>query len=163
MIFDARFDDKHHTVKVIEDKQGGYLITIDSGDPFHVDVIDKLAGGYSLLHKSQSFEFDVESKDHQFNVISRGQFYSVELMDQKLGDLKGKEFGEKKLVARMPGKIIKVMVKAGDTVTKGQGLVIMEAMKMENELKSPVSGKIKSIKVQEGKTVDAGTELILLE
>ena len=51
----------------------------------------------------------------------------------------------------------------GDTVTKGQGLIIMEAMKMENELKAPSSGKVKDIKVKEGKTVDAGVDLLLIE
>ena len=63
----------------------------------------------------------------------------------------------------MQGKIIKLLGKEGDLVKKGDGLIIMEAMKMENELKSPGQGKIKSIYVKEGQTVDAGEPLVLLE
>ncbi len=165
MIFDAYFGDQPHKVKLEEDMRngGGYLVTIDKGDPFHVDVIDKLAGGYSLLYKGKSYEFDIESKDNLYNVLSRGNLYCVELIHQKSTSARLKEFGEKKIISRMPGKIIKVLAKVGDAVTKGQGLIIMEAMKMENELKAPSSGKVKEIKVKEGKTVDAGVDLLLIE
>ncbi|MBI3018776.1 MAG: acetyl-CoA carboxylase biotin carboxyl carrier protein subunit [Deltaproteobacteria bacterium] len=166
MVFDAYFGERPQKVKIEEDVRnggGGYLITIDDGAPFHVDAIDKLAGGYSLLYKGKSYEFDIESKDHLYNVLSRGNLYCVELIHQKSTLARLKEFGEKKIISRMPGKIIKVLAKVGDTVTKGQGLIIMEAMKMENELKAPSSGKVKDIKVKEGKTVDAGVDLLLIE
>ncbi len=166
MVFDAYFGEQSHKVKIEEDiKNGGigYLITIDDGTPFHIDAIDKLAGGYSLLYKGKSYEFDIESKECLYNVLSRGNLYCVELIHQKSAFSRGKEFGEKKIISRMPGKIIKVLAKVGDTVTKGQGLIIMEAMKMENELKAPSAGKIKDIKVKEGKTVDAGVDLLLIE
>ena len=166
MIFDAYFGEQPHKVKIEEDiknEGGGYLVTIDDGASFHVDVIDKLAGGYSLLYKGKSYEFDIESKDNLFTVLSRGNLYCVELIHQKSAFARSKEFGEKKIISRMPGKIIKVLAKVGDMVTKGQGLIIMEAMKMENELKAPSSGKVKDIKVKEGKTVDAGVDLLLIE
>ena len=166
MVFDAYFGEQPHKVKIEEDiKNGGsgYLVTIDNGDPFHIDVIDKLVGGYSLLFKGKSYEFDIESKDTLYNVLSRGNLYCVELIHQKSTSARLKEFGEKKIISRMPGKIIKVLAKVGDMVTKGQGLIIMEAMKMENELKAPSSGKVKDIKVKEGKTVDAGVDLLLIE
>lgn len=162
MIFDSYFDDKHHEIKIIEDKHG-YLITIDQDDPFHIDVMDRLTGGYSLLHKGRSFEFDVESKDSHYTILSRGNLFNLEIINRKSAALRSKESEEKKITAKMPGKIIKVLAKVGDPVTKGQGLIIMEAMKMENELKAPISGKVKSIHVQEGKTVDSGADLLLIE
>jgi biotin carboxyl carrier protein len=60
----------------------------------------------------------------------------------------------------MPGKVVKVLVAPGDTVKAGQGVVVVEAMKMENELKSPRDGTISEVKAREGQAVDAGAELV---
>jgi acetyl/propionyl-CoA carboxylase alpha subunit len=65
--------------------------------------------------------------------------------------------------AQMPGKIVKVMVKDGDTVEKGQPLLVMEAMKMENEIKSAGPGRVKTVKVTEGQNVESGADLILID
>lgn len=63
----------------------------------------------------------------------------------------------------MPGKVVKLLVAVGDEVKAGQGVVVVEAMKMENELKSPRDGKVKAISVKEGQPVEAGQSLALLE
>jgi biotin carboxyl carrier protein len=63
----------------------------------------------------------------------------------------------------MPGKVIAVLVAEGDQVEKGQGLVIVEAMKMENEVHSPIAGEIKEIKVKTGETVEGGAVLVIVE
>jgi biotin carboxyl carrier protein len=63
----------------------------------------------------------------------------------------------------MPGKVVKVLVAVGDEVKSGQGVVVVEAMKMENELKSPKDGKVKSVAVKEGQAVEAGQSLVTLE
>jgi biotin carboxyl carrier protein len=63
----------------------------------------------------------------------------------------------------MPGKVIAVLVAEGDTVEKGQGLVIVEAMKMENEVRSPVGGEIKEVKVKPGDAVEGGAVLVVVE
>jgi biotin carboxyl carrier protein len=67
------------------------------------------------------------------------------------------------IVSPMPGKVVKVLVKAGDAVTAGQGVIVVEAMKMENELKAAADGKVKAVKVKEGEAVDASQTLIELE
>lgn len=161
MIFTAHFDHKAHEVKIIEDK-GGFLITIDKRESFHIDVTEKEAGGYAFIYKGRPYEFDVENKETTYNILHRGKLYSLELVHQK-SLTKAKETGEKKLISQMPGKIIQMMVKPGDTVSKGQGLLIMEAMKMENELKAPTAGIVKSIHVKIGQTVDTGANLIVIE
>lgn len=66
-----------------------------------------------------------------------------------------------RIKSQMPGKILRVTVKAGDSVKKGQSVMVMEAMKMENEIKSPQDGTIKEIKVTEGQAVETGAELVL--
>ena len=71
--------------------------------------------------------------------------------------------GRQKVSVPMPGKIIAVLVAEGDAVEKGQGLVIVEAMKMENEVRSPITGEVKEIKVKPGDTVEGGAVLVIVE
>ena len=63
----------------------------------------------------------------------------------------------------MPGKVVKVLVKAGDTVIAGQGVVVVEAMKMENELRAPLGGVVLDISAREGQAVEAGQTLATIE
>jgi biotin carboxyl carrier protein len=63
----------------------------------------------------------------------------------------------------MPGKVIKLLVESGSTVRAGQGLIVVEAMKMQNEMKSPKDGRVSKIHVEEGATVGAGQALIVVE
>jgi biotin carboxyl carrier protein len=65
-----------------------------------------------------------------------------------------------RIKSQMPGKIVRILVKAGEEVKKGQSLLVMEAMKMENEIKSPQDGIIKDVKVTEGQAIETGSELI---
>jgi biotin carboxyl carrier protein len=71
--------------------------------------------------------------------------------------------GEQRVMAPMPGRVVRVLVKAGDTVAARQGLVVVEAMKMENELGSPKAGVVKEIAVTEGVSVEAGRLLVVIE
>lgn len=61
--------------------------------------------------------------------------------------------------AQMPGKILRVNVKEGATVEKGQSIIVMEAMKMENEIKAPQAGRVQGLKISEGQAVETGAEL----
>jgi biotin carboxyl carrier protein len=71
--------------------------------------------------------------------------------------------GPQKIVAPMPGKIVRVLVKAGDEVKARQGLVVVEAMKMENELRAARDGRVREVSVAEGQSVDAGATLMVVE
>ena len=73
------------------------------------------------------------------------------------------EAGPRRIAAPMPGKIVKVLVKQGDTVEARQGVVIVEAMKMENELRSPKAGTVSEVRVKEGDSVEAGAILVVVE
>ena len=63
----------------------------------------------------------------------------------------------------MPGKVVKLLVAVGDEVAEGQGVLLIEAMKMENELRAPKAGRVVSIAVAEGQTVEGRTELVVIE
>ncbi|MGE5359325.1 MAG: acetyl-CoA carboxylase biotin carboxyl carrier protein subunit [Bacteroidales bacterium] len=71
--------------------------------------------------------------------------------------------GEQQIVAPMPGKVVRVLVSPGDDVKVRQGLVVVEAMKMENELRSPKDGRVKDVRVQQGMSVEAGRVLVVVE
>ena len=71
--------------------------------------------------------------------------------------------GPVRVRAQMPGKIIRIHVGEGATVEKGQSIAVIEAMKMENEIKSPQSGRVKAVKVKEGQAVETGADLFAIE
>ena len=99
----------------------------------------------------------------------RGQTLAMELMDLRRLQLrqsqkaKGDGQGERQVKAPMPGKIVEVFVTEGQTVTIGQPLLVMEAMKMENEMRADDDVKIKSVHVKEGDSVEAGALLITFQ
>jgi acetyl/propionyl-CoA carboxylase alpha subunit len=71
--------------------------------------------------------------------------------------------GEQRIVAPMPGRVLRVLVKPGDQVLARQGLVVVEAMKMENELTSPKDGRVKEVAVSEGLSIESGRLLVVVE
>jgi biotin carboxyl carrier protein len=101
-------------------------------------------------------------------VLVRGQVARVDVADERRLRLRAGSAGftaEGKQVinAPMPGKVVKVLVKVGDEVKEGQGLVVVEAMKMENELKSPKAGKVVELLAKEGTTVENNAKLVVVE
>ena len=104
------------------------------------------------------------------DIVLRGlsaTFAAFELFDERKALLKkgaglGAE-GVQEIRTSMPGKIVRVMAAEGEEVGQGQGLVVVEAMKMENEIKSPKAGVVKKIGVKEGEAVEAGALLVIVE
>lgn len=97
-----------------------------------------------------------------------GHRYVVDALNERartirsLSGVKAAASGPAPLLAPMPGLIVRVNVQAGDAVTAGQGLVVMEAMKMENELRAPASGRVTAVRVKPGDAVEKGAVLIEL-
>jgi len=94
--------------------------------------------------------------------------FPVEILDERRLRMRaaGGRFaveGPQTIVAPMPGKVVKVLVKVGDEVKEGQGLVVVEAMKMENELASPKDGVVKEIHAKENASVESGAKLLVVE
>ena len=79
------------------------------------------------------------------------------------GDAAGTAAGEQKVVAPMPGRVVKVLVAAGTRVEARQGVVVVEAMKMENELRAPRAGVVREVRVAEGASVEAQTVLVIID
>jgi acetyl/propionyl-CoA carboxylase alpha subunit len=125
------------------------MVTI--GDEVHRVVVRRggQRGDYTLW--VDGYRFDVEALDERTAAI------------RELSRLTSVASGPAPLIAPMPGLIVRVSVKAGDKVGQGQGLVVMEAMKMENELRAQAAGTVKSVNVTPGTAVEKGMVLIEME
>ncbi|MGB2714541.1 MAG: biotin/lipoyl-containing protein [Vicinamibacterales bacterium] len=82
---------------------------------------------------------------------------------QRAAETPAHTHGDQSVTAPMPGRVLRVLVAAGDAVSAGQGLVVVEAMKMENELRAPRAGRVKDVSVSAGASVDAGRVLVVIE
>jgi biotin carboxyl carrier protein len=119
----------------------------------------------SFLFENHSYLIDTVADGIDYNVFTRGSFRTVKIFNDEMllhESLKsGRSMGgNDNLTSGMPGKITKIMVKEGDLVEEGSPLLIMEAMKMENEMRASAKAKIKKILVTEGSNVEAGANLI---
>jgi biotin carboxyl carrier protein len=121
----------------------------------------------SLIYKGRSFEIRRESSSEGVRIWINGESYPVEVRDprsfrgrKKRSDL---EEGPRRLIAPMPGKVVRVLVSDSSEVEAGQGIMVIEAMKMQNEIKSPKKGRIQKIAVQSGASVNAGDLLAIVE
>jgi biotin carboxyl carrier protein len=115
-------------------------------------------GVYSVLCDGRSYEVRVDGE--QF--VWRGRVFSATPPEVAAARAR-KAGGAARIQATMPGKVIRVLVKAGDTVTAGQGIVVVEAMKMQNEMKAPRAGVVKTLHAETGGTVSAGDLIALVE
>ena len=133
-----------------------------------VDAVHLAFGGLSLLVDGRSARCDLEpGKDGALAVRVNGSVQRLELLDERklrLRQATGKFSleGPQRVDSPMPGKVVRVLVKAGDEVTEGQPLVVVEAMKMENELKSPKAGKVLELLAVEGAAVESGARLAVV-
>ena len=121
---------------------------------------------YSILIDGEAFEARIESGASGLRVHIDGWEFPIAIADPRQWRRDRNQIaaaeGHQQIVSSMPGKVVRVMVRAGDAVEAGQGLLVVEAMKMQNEIKSPKAGKIERIAAQEGQTVNAGEVLAVI-
>ncbi len=137
--------------------------------PFKIDFqILPISGLASLLINNQSLEAVVEEREDHWEVLTKGELYNVNVLDERtyrLAQARGTELGdsgETAVKAPMPGLVIKVLVEDGELVEKGQTVVILESMKMENELKAVRDGVITAVKAEAGASVEKDQVLVVI-
>jgi biotin carboxyl carrier protein len=167
MAFLAKLADQTYRVEIEDIGKSVYKVSID-GHEFLVDGKKTGRTNYSLLVDNRSFEIEVDNSEDEYRVLVDGRNYRVNMVDERRVRVGGAQGGlelqgRQKVSVPMPGKVIAVLVSEGDAVEKGQGLVIVEAMKMENEVRSPINGEIKEIRVEPGATVEGGAVLVVVE
>lgn len=162
--FRARVGDNDHDVRV-ERRDGGFLVTVD-GTEHLVDAHKLEADFYSILSANRSYEVSVEARGKEYRVRHGASVVVVSLADPSRGgrdELRSGSGGTEIVTAVMPGKVVRVLVAVGETVQPEQGLLVIEAMKMENEIGAPRGGTIKAIEVQTGQAVESGARLVVFE
>ncbi len=133
-----------------------------------VDLVRRDGGRFSVVIDGWSYDMGFAVDKAHYTVYHRSRSESFLIEDYEMARLKaqtglGQRVPERRLLAPMPGLIIQVMCRPGEIVEKGQALVVMEAMKMENNIKSPETGTIKTVHVESGRRVGKGQILVEFE
>lgn len=143
-----------------------YRVRLD-GREIAVSCVPVSEGLLSIIVNGESFDVACERAGERLQVSVRGAIYECLVSDarslrsQKRAGLA--DSGEQKLTASMPGKVIRIIASVGDQITAGQGILIIEAMKMQNEVRSPKDGQLKKLLVHQGANVVAGEVLAIIE
>lgn len=157
--------EQQFTVEIMKDGK----VSVD-GTVYEVDF-EAMTGQQlvSLLVDGNSFDCHIYQDEDLWHVLMRGHLYSASVIDEREQRLKAAggqgadESGAYTLKAPMPGLVVKVPVNVGDTVNKGDVLVILESMKMQNELKSPREGTVTAVEVKAGDSVEQKQVMVSLE
>jgi biotin carboxyl carrier protein len=164
MLYDVTIDGKNYRLE-LNRVDGRWSCRLDGRD---VDVEAVLARQdvLSLRIGNAAYEIKSERIANDLQVWVGSTRFAVELRDPR--SLRGRsraadDHGPRKITAPMPGKVVRLLVQAGDKVEAGSGVAVVEAMKMQNEIKSPKQGTIQKILVSEGAAVNAGDVLAIVE
>ncbi len=168
-----------------------HYVAIVGGTERDIEIVEIAAERYRLTMDGRTIDLDARAindttlslflNDHAYNIESertaegaqnllvRGEVVSVEVMDLRKVRLRRVQEsataggGPAEITSPMPGKVVAVLIKEGQEVAEGQGLIVVEAMKMENELRAPRAGKVVGLKAKEGAAVDGGAILCVIE
>lgn len=176
MIFEVAIGDRVRTVSVV--RKGG-LLHVDLDGRLHIvdarRVSDAIVSmlvqldGASAPSRSVDAAFAAQANTGDFDVHLDGRTVPVQIRPagsfgrQKKAGYGAQGAGPQRVAAPMPGKIVRVLVNTGDAVKARQGLIVVEAMKMENELRAARDGRVREVVVKEGQSVDAGAVLLTVE
>lgn len=141
-----------------------YGVRIDDGPVLFVEASRPVADVLSMLINDDCWEAGLVRTDQGFDVEVLGLRHECQVVDPRRKALRLAEAGGAASVrTAMPGRVVRVLVAVGAAITKGQPLVVVEAMKMENELKAPRDGVVARMLVEAGALVESGTVLVELE
>ena len=162
MKLQAELNHEKHQVEIKRDGEKVFA-KIDERE-YELEVSEVEPNVFLFKHDSQIHE--IYAAPNGIVNVGNHQF-EVNLIDPKrlrgLGSGDANADGIAEIKTAMPGKIVRILVEEGAEVTSGEGVIVVEAMKMQNEMKSPKDGIIKEIKFQEGATVNAGDVLVIIE
>jgi biotin carboxyl carrier protein len=165
MKYVAKIDEREYEIEILDEDH----IIIDN-KAYKVDF-QSVSGQpvYSLLLDGESFEAHVHPSDEGWQVLLQGNFYPIIVEDERDRRMRAamggrvSDTGEYLLKAPMPGLVVSIPVSEGQPVGKGEVLVVLESMKMQNELKSPREGVVKGISARVGESVEQKQTLLVIE
>ncbi len=150
----------------LEKSEGGWECRLD-GQTVHIDAVIPRRDVLSLLVDGRAYEIKREQTSTDLHLWVGSACFAVEIRDPR--SLRSRrqagadEKGPRKIVAPMPGRIVRLLVAEGSSVEAGQGIVVVEAMKMQNEIKSPKKGVVKKMSASAGTSVNPGDLLAIVE
>lgn len=164
MNYDIILDGNHYRLELNQNERG-WQCRFD-GREIEIDAVLARPDVLSLRIGNRSYEVKCERSAGDVHLWVGSQRFAAEVRDPR--SLRGRaraadDHGLRKLTAPMPGKVVRLLLKAGEAVEAGTGVLVVEAMKMQNEIKSPKKGTIQKILVSEGAAVNAGDVLAIVE
>jgi biotin carboxyl carrier protein len=165
MTFDVHIDGESARLEV--HREGGrYRFRVGDQDERRAQLAEVEPGVFSVLLEGRSYEARAERGDECAWITVRGRRFQIAITDPRRwtrSSAAALGHDRETIVASMPGKIVRVLVQPGETVAAGQGVIVIEAMKMQNEMKARRAGRVAAIPVREGETVAAGAILATIE
>lgn len=165
MIYNVKVGEKEYRVE-LSHSISGWQCKVD-GREFPLDVVPLSAGALSMLVDGKSYEVHRESGTDETSIVVGRERFNVQVRDPRSlrsrGERDGGAHGPRKITAPMPGKVVRIIAPVGTEVEPGQAVLVIEAMKMQNELKAPKKGRVRSMNVAEGAAVEAGQTLAEVE
>jgi len=169
MAYEISIKDRTAKIQLLNRVGTQAIISVDE-QKYDLDIAEVEKGVYSIIHNGHSYNIELiggeSSKKYIVNTFAKT--FEVEIIDAESKYISNRNLGLEiegadNVVSPMPGKIVKILVAAGDPVTAGQTLVVVEAMKMQSEFKATGDKIIREILVKEGDTVDSHQLMIKLE
>jgi biotin carboxyl carrier protein len=164
MKLEIELNGAQRSVEVSRDAQGIHF-SVD-GHAIDADIVEVSPGIYSILIGSSAFEARVESASTGLRVTVGPTEFAIAISDpRKWSPSRASAFeaeGHQRVLAPMPGKVVRILVESGEKVEVGQGIAVVEAMKMQNEVRSPKSGTVERLLVRENQPVSAGEPLAVI-
>jgi biotin carboxyl carrier protein len=137
------------------------------GKSFSADAREVDDGIYSILIGGLAYEVHVEPQTQGLRLSVGSREFVASVRDPRRWHRGSRgsasAMGSQEITAPMPGKVVRVLAKAGDVMAEGQGILVVEAMKMQNEIRVPKAGKLQRLLVEEGRTVNAGDLLAVVD
>ena len=174
MRYSVLLNGERHLIDVAQDAEARWEVRLDD-QPLTVDQVDLGGGHMSLLIGNHSYDLFIralpaESRatDTQtFDVVLDGVTQTIELVDERRRALTGSSkrqevVGDVTVKAPMPGLVMHVLVVPGDIVAQGQRVVVLEAMKMQNDLNAPRAGVVRAVKTEQGQAVNQNQPLVVI-
>jgi biotin carboxyl carrier protein len=168
MALEIKIGDRTAQVELIS--REGNLVKVDvDGKVYDLDLLMVEDGVYSILYNNISYNVElIEKQDHRhYNVNTLYSSWDVEIVDAETKYRRNRHKEEheeiRKIFSPMPGKVVKILVKEGDSVKAGETVIIVSAMKMESEYKLKKDRIVRQVLVKEGDTIDGNQTLIVVE
>lgn len=164
MTYDVALDGKNYRLE-LNQVEGRWSCRLD-GREIEVDAVLARPNVLSLRIANKAYEVKCERVASDVHIWVGSRRFAPEVRDPRSLRSRGRsvdEHGPRKLTAPMPGKVVRILLAQGSEVEAGAGVLVVEAMKMQNEVKSPKKGTIQKITVAEGAAVNAGDVLAIVE